>query len=171
GALRIEKEWQPVEEVIGAALGVVDRVLGNRPVATDVAPDLLAPFDAVLVQQVLVNLLENAVKYTAPESPLTVSASKSDEEVEIVVADRGPGLPDGEETRIFEKFYRAEKGKGGGAGLGLTICKGVVTAHGGRIWAVNREGGGAAFHFTLPAGAPPQLDLPDSERAAEGAGA
>ena len=169
GALRIDKEWQPVEEVIGAALAVVDRVLGDRPVTADVAPDLLAPFDAVLVQQVLVNLLENAVKYTAAESPITVSASKSDDAIEIVVADRGPGLPGGEETRIFEKFYRAEKGKGGGAGLGLTICKGVVTAHGGRIWAENREGGGAAFHFTLPAGAPPLLDLPDSQPDPEGA--
>jgi two-component system sensor histidine kinase KdpD len=169
GALRIDKEWQPVEVVIGAALAVVDRVLGDRPVTADVAPDLLAPFDAVLVQQVLVNLLENAVKYTAPKSPITVSASKSDDDVEIVVADRGPGLPGGEEMRIFEKFYRAEKGKGGGAGLGLTICKGVVTAHGGRIWAKNREGGGAAFHFTLPAGAPPPLDLPDSQGDPEGA--
>jgi two-component system sensor histidine kinase KdpD len=169
GALRVDKEWQPVEEVIGAALAVVDRVLGDRPVTAEVAPNLLAPFDAVLVQQVLVNLLENAVKYTAPESPITVSASKLEHDVEIVVADRGPGLPGGEETRIFEKFYRAEKGKGGGAGLGLTICKGVVTAHGGRIWAQNRDGGGAAFHFTLPAGAPPQLDLPDSQRDPEGA--
>jgi two-component system sensor histidine kinase KdpD len=169
GALRVEKEWQPVEEVIGASLAVVDRVLGDRPVTTDVAQDLIAPFDAVLVQQVLVNLLENAAKYTAPESPITISAKKDDDEVEIVVADRGPGLPGGEESRIFEKFYRAEKGKGGGAGLGLTICKGVVTAHGGRIWAESRNEGGAAFHFTLPApGAPPKLDLPDSQRTSEG---
>ena len=169
GALRMEKEWQPVEEVVGASLTAVERVLGDRPVTTEVAPDLVAPFDAVLVQQVLVNLLENAVKYTAPESPVTISARKGDDEVEIVVADRGPGLPGGEEARIFEKFYRAEKGKGGGAGLGLSICKGVVTAHGGRIWAQGREGGGAEFHFTLPAaGAPPPLDLPDSQRTAEG---
>jgi two-component system sensor histidine kinase KdpD len=170
GALRLEKEWQPVEEVIGTALAVVDRLLGHRPVTTDIAPGLLAPFDEVLVQQVLVNLLENAAKYTGGESPILVSATKAGDAVEIVVADRGPGLPDGEETRIFEKFYRAEKGKGGGAGLGLTICKGVVTAHGGRIWAKSRDGGGAAFHFTLPAGTPPPLDLPDSPRATEGAG-
>ena len=160
GALRVEKEWQPVEEVVGASLAVVERVLGDRPVTTDVAQDLIAPFDAVLVQQVLVNLLENAAKYTAPASPITISAKKNEDEVEIVVADRGPGLPGGDESRIFEKFYRAEKGKGGGAGLGLTICKGVVTAHGGRIWAESRKGGGAAFHFTLPAtGAPPTLEL------------
>ena len=172
GALRIEKEWQPVEEVIGASLAVVERVLGDRPVTTEVAQDLLAPFDAVLVQQVLVNLLENAAKYTAPLSPITIGAMKSDGEVEIVVADRGPGLPGGEESRIFEKFYRAEKGKGGGAGLGLTICKGVVTAHGGRIWAKSREGGGAEFHFTLPTpGEPPVLELPDSGRTATAEGA
>jgi two-component system sensor histidine kinase KdpD len=170
GALRIEKEWQPVEEVVGASLTALETVLGDRPVTTEVAPDLVAPFDAVLVQQVLVNLLENAVKYTSPESLITISARKNEDEVEIVVADRGPGLPGGEETRIFEKFYRAEKGKGGGAGLGLSICKGVVTAHGGRIWAQGREGGGAEFHFTLPAaGSPPPLDLPDSQRTAEGA--
>ena len=173
GAMQIEKEWQPLEEVIGASLAAVETVLGDRPITTDVPRELAAPFDAVLVQQALVNLLENAAKYTPARSPIAVSATGSSDEVEIVVADRGPGLPGGEETRIFEKFYRAEKGKGGGAGLGLTICKGVVTAHGGRIWAENRKDGGAAFHFTLPAaGEPPKLELPESQRSAEqGAGA
>ena len=175
GAMHIEKEWQPLEEVIGASLAAVETILGDRPITTGVLRELVAPFDAVLVQQALVNLLENAAKYTPAGSPIAVSATGSNDEVEIVVADRGPGLPGGEETRIFEKFYRAEKGKGGGAGLGLTICKGVVTAHGGRIWAENRQDGGAAFHFTLPAaGEPPKLELPESQRSAEqgtGAGA
>jgi two-component system sensor histidine kinase KdpD len=168
GALTVHKEWQPVEEVIGSALGSVETILGARPVKTDLSPDLVAPFDAVLIQQVLVNLLENAVKYAGADTPLTISARGRKREVEIVVADRGPGLPAGDEARIFEKFYRAEKGKGGGVGLGLTICRGIVTAHGGRIWAVNRDGGGAAFHFTLPIeGEPPALDMPESQRSGE----
>jgi two-component system sensor histidine kinase KdpD len=126
----------------------------------------------VLIQQVLVNLLENAAKYAGEDTPITISARGRKREVEIVVADRGPGLPAGDETRIFEKFYRAEKGKGGGVGLGLTICRGIVTAHGGRIWASNRDGGGAAFHFTLPIeGEPPTLDMPESQRRAEEMGA
>jgi two-component system sensor histidine kinase KdpD len=169
GALHVEKDWQPLEEVIGSSIAVVERLLGERPITTDVSRELVAPFDAVLVQQVLVNLLENAAKYTAPNSAIDITGKRANDEVEIVVSDRGPGLPGGDEARIFEKFYRAEKGKGGGAGLGLTICKGVVTAHGGRIWAESRPGGGAAFHFTLPAaGAPPELELPDSQRTAGG---
>ncbi len=168
GALAIHKEWQPVEEVFGSALGAVESILGARPVKTDLSSDLVAPFDAVLIQQVLVNLLENAVKYAGPDTPLTVSARGRKREVEIVVADRGPGVPAGDETRIFEKFYRAEKGKGGGVGLGLTICRGIVIAHGGRIWAEGRDGGGAAFHFTLPIeGEPPSLDMLEPQRRAE----
>ena len=108
----------------------------------------------MLVQQVLINLLENAVKYSDPESPLEIRAKGSKLTVEISIADRGRGLPEGEETKIFEKFYRAEKGKGGGAGLGLTICRAIVMAHGGRIWAERRENGGSIFRFTLPASGP-----------------
>ncbi|HSO37730.1 MAG TPA: sensor histidine kinase KdpD [Labilithrix sp.] len=160
GALRIHKEWQPVEEVVGSALAAAESVLGKRPIDVDLPRDLAAPFDAILVQQVLVNLLENAAKYAGPESPLKLAARGSKHAVEITVSDRGPGIPPGDEAHIFEKFYRAAKGKGGGVGLGLTICRGIVTAHGGRIWAHNREGGGASFHFTLPLeGAPPTLDL------------
>lgn len=164
GALRIQKEWQPVEEVFGSALASVEGVLGARPVEVDVLRDLVAPFDAVLIQQVLVNLLENAAKYAGPASPIKLAARGSKHSVEIIVSDRGPGVPPGDEARIFEKFYRAEKGKGGGVGLGLTICRGIVSAHGGRIWAVNREGGGASVHFTLPLeGAPPVVEMPDSQ--------
>lgn len=168
GALTLNKEWQPVEEVVGSALGSLEHVLGSRPITTDLSRGLVAPFDAVLVQQVLVNLLENAVKYAGADTPITVSARGKKREVELTVADRGPGLPPGDEARIFEKFYRAEKGKGGGVGLGLTICRGIVTAHGGRIWANNRDGGGAAFHFTLPIeGEPPSLEPPESQGKAE----
>ncbi|HEX5689404.1 MAG TPA: ATP-binding protein, partial [Roseiflexaceae bacterium] len=117
-----------------------------------IAPDLpLASLDGVLIEQVLINLLENALKYSPAESPLSIRATLSDGAVLIEVADRGPGLPPGDEARIFEKFYRAPATQGQpGAGLGLAIAKGMVAAHGGRIWAENRPGGGAVFRFTLP---------------------
>lgn len=165
--LPVTKEWQPLEEVIGAALASVERLLGARDVTVDVHQDLSAPFDAVLVQQVLVNLVENAVKY-AGNSAIEIGAKAATRGIEVVVADRGPGLPTGGETRVFEKFYRGEKG-GGGVGLGLSICDAIVTAHGGCIWAENREGGGAAFHFTLPLDSEPPVIEPESERRANGA--
>jgi two-component system, OmpR family, sensor histidine kinase KdpD len=170
GAVEVKKEWQPIEEAVGAALERVDRIIGDRTIAIDLPADLpLVPYDSVLLQQVLVNLLENAVKYTPSDTEISVAAHVvSSDAIEVEVADRGPGLPPGEESKIFTKFYRAAKGRGGGVGLGLTICQGIITAHGGRIWAKNREGGGASFHFTLPIdGTPPPLEAPESTRRAE----
>jgi two-component system sensor histidine kinase KdpD len=166
GAVELAKEWQPLEEAIGAALDRTAPVLEAHPVTTKLPRDLpLVPFDSILLQQVLVNLLENAAKYTPAGSPIEVAATAREGGVEVVVADRGKGLPAGEESKVFEKFYRAEKGRGGGVGLGLTICKGIVTAHGGQIWAENRPGGGAAFHFTLPIeGEPPSVELAEPRR-------
>jgi two-component system sensor histidine kinase KdpD len=163
GAVRVNKEWQPLEEVVGSALNRMDDALSGRTVATNLAPDLpLVPLDAVLIEQVLVNLLENAIKYTPHASPLEIRASRSPGGVEVVVADRGPGIPPGEEHRIFDKFYRVGTGQGGGVGLGLAICRAIVMAHGGRLLADNREGGGADFRFLLPVeGAPPRLDTPE----------
>ncbi|AKV03265.1 Osmosensitive K+ channel histidine kinase KdpD [Labilithrix luteola] len=160
GAVEVHKEWQPVEEAVGAALERTQSALGDRPVQIDLPDDLpLVPYDSILLQQVLVNLLENVAKYTPSTAEVHIAAHVTDNGVEIDVADRGPGLPEGEEAKVFEKFYRAEKGRGGGAGLGLTISQGIVTAHGGRMWARNRDGGGAEFSFTLPIeGVPPQLD-------------
>ena len=107
----------------------------------------------------LINVLDNAVKYTPRGSPLSLSAWTADGAVTVEVADQGPGLPPGEEQRVFEKFYRAQRpGESGGAGLGLTICRGIIEAHRGHIWAENRPGGGTAFRFTLPlAGTPPEV--------------
>jgi two-component system sensor histidine kinase KdpD len=151
GALRLRTEWHQVEEVVGAALRRVRRRLGQRSVTTRLLPDLpAAPMDDVLIEQVLVNLLDNAIKYTPPGSPIAIIATATEEAVTVEVADRGPGLPPGEEGRIFEKFYRLPSDSGRGAGLGLAICKGIVEAHGGRIWAQNLPGGGVAFLFTLP---------------------
>src|SRR5690242_9462139 len=152
GALQVHKEWQPLEEPLGVALIRLGDRLKTRTVTVALPADLpLVPVDAVLMEQVFVNLLENAIKYTPPDSPIDVSAMSDGAVVRVVVADRGPGIPAGEEDRIFEKFYRsAGAPSGGGVGLGLTICRGIVTAHGGRMWAEPREGGGAEFHFTLP---------------------
>jgi two-component system, OmpR family, sensor histidine kinase KdpD len=152
GALEIHKQWQPIEEVIGAAIGRVSRQLKDHPVAVEIPPDLpFAPIDDLLIQQVFVNLLENAARYTPAGAPVEISARREDNTVVIEVADRGPGLPPGDPNRLFEKFYRAADAKSRtGAGLGLAICRGIVHLHGGKINAENRAGGGAVFRFSLP---------------------
>jgi two-component system sensor histidine kinase KdpD len=161
GALEIRKQWQPVEEVIGAALARLARQLKDHPVTTNVAADLpFAPLDDLLVQQVLVNLLENAVRHTPSGTPIEISARRQGDSIVIEAADRGPGLPPGDPNRLFEKFYRAGDSKSRtGAGLGLAICRGIVQLHGGHIHAENRPGGGAVFRFSLPLeGEPPKVD-------------
>jgi len=110
----------------------------------------MVQIDGVLMEQVVINLLENAAKYAPSGSVIEVSASAGDKEVVVEVADRGQGIPMGEEVRIFDKFYRAKPAREGGVGLGLTICRGIIEAHGGRIWAENRTGGGAVFRFAIP---------------------
>jgi two-component system, OmpR family, sensor histidine kinase KdpD len=159
GNVQVEKEWQPLEEVVGTTLLRLEERLAYHPMEVDLPNDLpLVLIDAVLIEQVLVNLLENAVKYTAPGSPVDLSAQAEGQQVIVEVADRGPGLPPGEEERIFDKFYRVHQTDVGGFGLGLTICKAIVELHGGSIWAANRAGGGAVFYFTLPLeGEPPQV--------------
>jgi two-component system sensor histidine kinase KdpD len=169
GALKVQKELQPIEEVVGAALGRMDDRLRGREVHTEIPRDLpLVAFDSALIEQVLINLLENATKYTPQGSPIDVTARVRREWVEVEVADRGPGVDVKNAERVFDKFFRAREGEGGGAGLGLTICRGIVVAHGGRIWVESREGGGASFRFTLPleTGAPSHpTPLPDEPTA------
>ncbi len=162
GALEVRKQWQPIEEVVGAALARTSRQLKDRPVTTDVAADLpFAPLDDLLIQQVLVNLLENAARYTPPGTPIEISARHEDGTIVIEVADRGPGLPPNDPNRLFEKFYRVGDSKTRtGTGLGLAICRGIVQLHGGKIVAANRPGGGAVFRFTLPLeGEPPTVAI------------
>jgi two-component system, OmpR family, sensor histidine kinase KdpD len=162
GAVQLRKELHPPEEIIGAALGRLSKGLAGRRVTTKVPPDLpLVPMDDVLIEQVLVNLLDNAIKYTPAGSPIEIIATATDRNLTMEVADRGPGLPPGTEERVFEKFYRADRIAAGGAGLGLAICSGIVRAHGGRIWAQNLPGAGVAFLFTLPLGdgSPPAIPI------------
>jgi two-component system sensor histidine kinase KdpD len=157
GAITVKKEWQSPEEIIGAVLNRFSEKLKDHPVSTNLPSDLpLVPFDPLLIEQVLMNLLDNAVKYTPPGTPLDLYASIKGDNLQIELADRGPGITSGEEKRIFEKFVRGSASRGG-IGLGLTICKAIIDAHGGRIWAENRPGGGAVFRFTLPIGGKPEL--------------
>ncbi len=150
GALRVQKEPNLIEEIVGSALNRMEERLVGRDVKIDVPADLpQVPLDPVIIEQVLINLLENATKYTPAGSQIDLSAREVDGAIEIEIADRGPGIAAADIDHVFEKFYRAGAGSGG-VGLGLTICRGIVGAHGGRIWVENRPGGGASFRFTLP---------------------
>lgn len=162
GAVRLNKQWQPLEEVVGVALAATRTLLARHRVTVALPAELpLLEFDAVLLERVLFNLLENAGKYTPPGSAIDITAEVKDGAVEIAVADDGPGLPAGMEEEIFEKFTRGQKESSTpGMGLGLAICRAVVDAHGGRIWAERVASGGARFVFTLPLGNPPALETP-----------
>lgn len=148
GALRVTREWVPVEELIGSALQRLEKRLVGRRVEIDLPAGLpLWAVDPVLFEQLLVNLIDNALKYT--EGPISLSA-RVDQGLVLELRDRGPGIPEGTEARLFDKFYRGAHGGVAGSGLGLAIVRGIVEAHGGRIAAANREGGGAVFTVTMP---------------------
>jgi two-component system sensor histidine kinase KdpD len=156
GALKPEKEWYPIDELIHDVLGRLQPELQGREVTLDL-PDDLPPveLDYMEIDQVLTNLIENAAHYTPPESPIEISTRVEGDEIVVSVADRGPGIPPDDLTRIFDKFYRVKNiqtklPSAPGSGLGLAVSRGMVEAHGGRIWAENRPGGGAIFRFTLP---------------------
>lgn len=150
GAIKVKKTWQPFEEIVGAVLNRLDDRLKGRPIKTTLPEDLpLVSFDPLLIEQVLVNLLDNAIKYTPLETPIELSAFVRDGEIIVEIEDRGAGIPAGEEEKIFDKFVRGSA-TGGGIGLGLTICRAIITAHSGWIRAENRQGGGAIFRFSLP---------------------
>jgi two-component system sensor histidine kinase KdpD len=151
GAIRLKEEWLPLEEVVGSALHRLDAQLVGREIQIDLPADLpMVAGDAILLEQVFINLLENAVRYA--RGPIDIDASSSPGMVTVEIADHGPGIPAGQEALIFEKFHRAvSDASPTGAGLGLSICRAIVAAHGGRIWAKNRDGAGASFQFTLRA--------------------
>ncbi|HEY5040212.1 MAG TPA: sensor histidine kinase KdpD [bacterium] len=151
GAIRPNKEPNYPGEVIGSAIARLEEKLKGRKLTTHIPPDLpLVPMDGLLIEQVLVNLLDNALKYTPEGSPLEISASVQKGRLEVEVADQGPGLPAEDLEKLFDKFYRGPQKEKSGAGLGLSICKGIVQIHGGEITAENRPGGGSLFRFTVP---------------------
>jgi two-component system sensor histidine kinase KdpD len=165
GGVRVRKDWAPLEEVVGSALARVEKRLGERRVDIDLPTDLpLVPLDPLLIEQVFINLLDNAIKYTPEGSPIDISAVVEDRAVLVTVGDRGSGFAPGEEVKVFEKFYRGqEAGARSGAGLGLAIARGMVEAHGGWISAEPRAGGGALFRFSLPlATEPPEVRTDDA---------
>jgi two-component system sensor histidine kinase KdpD len=135
--------------------------------------------DVIQADEVLTNLLENAVKYTPPGTPLDISARELNKAIEVAVADRGPGIPMDHISQLFSRFYRVTAGSAGaggakGTGLGLAIVKGIVEAHGGEVSAANRPGGGAIFKFTLPLDAEsgdtdPSANIPTEEATASSA--
>ncbi|MDE3016684.1 MAG: sensor histidine kinase KdpD [Pseudomonadota bacterium] len=158
GSVKLNKELYFIEELIGSALMRVESKLGNHKVLTNIEHGLpLLRMDGLLIEQVLINLLENAAEFTPAGTTITISAVTEKPDIHVIVADNGPGIPKGEEERIFDKFYTGARGgvKQGeeqkGGGLGLAICRGIIHAHGGKIWARNAVGGtGAVFTFTLP---------------------
>jgi len=164
GGVTLDRQWYPLEELVGGVLARLESRPVERPVRVDLPSELpWIHVDAVLIEQVLENLLENAIKYTPQSTPITLSAQARPQEIEIAVADRGPGLAPGDESRVFDKFYRARpEGSQSGVGLGLTICQAIVEAHGGRIWAERNPPGGAVFRFVLPVVGEPPLAEPDA---------
>jgi two-component system sensor histidine kinase KdpD len=160
GEVRLNLEWHPLEEVVGSALRAVEPALGRRKVTVGIPSDLpLVQMDAVLIERVLVNLLENAGKYTPPDAQVAIGARLDDGQVEVSVEDDGPGIPPGREEAVFEKFTRGGKELATpGVGLGLSIARAIVEAHRGSIRAEKGRSRGARLVFTLPAGEPPRLD-------------
>jgi two-component system sensor histidine kinase KdpD len=153
GRLHPQKAWHDLGGLVEEVLDRLKPVTARHRVAVEIPDDLpTLLLDYVEIAQVLSNLIENATKYTPPGTEITISATRVDGEVQVEVADRGPGLPPEALGRVFEPFYRLD-GQGvqsRGSGLGLAIAKGLVEAHDGRMWAKNRRGGGARFIFTLP---------------------
>jgi len=157
GEVKLNLQWQPLEEVVGSALNATQGMLKQHVVEVHVPRDLpLVRIDALLIERVLVNLLENASKYTPPGSRIILAAEAIADQLSVSVSDDGPGLPLGREEAVFQKFTRGERESATpGVGLGLTICRAIVESHQGKIVATNRPGGGARFTFTLPLGQPP----------------
>ena len=168
GAMPVRLEWHSLEEIVGSALGRLEARLQGRTMAVRLPPGLpLVQLDDVLIEQVVFNLAENALKYTPPASPIEIRAGRAGDRLWIEVADRGPGLPPGQEEGVFEKFFRGRREGGpSGVGLGLSICRGIVEAHGGTITAANREGGGAVFRIELPQPDEPPVVLTEDDRGA-----
>jgi two-component system, OmpR family, sensor histidine kinase KdpD len=157
GDVTLNLQWQSFEEVVGAVLNAMHLVLKMHEVIVRIPRDLpLVRFDAMLIERVLANLLENVSKYTPAGTVVTLSAEVLDDDLSVSVADNGPGLPKGREEAVFQKFARGERESATpGVGLGLPICRAIIDAHGGKITGRSRPGGGAIFTFTLPLGHPP----------------
>ncbi len=167
GAVVLNRQWHVLEEIVGVALNSAKRELSEHHIRVLIPANFpLLKIDGFLMEQVLVNLLENASRYTPAGSDIEISAIAQDKQAKIHVADNGPGLPAGTERKVFDKFFRgatvAPDGRRG-VGLGLAICQAIVESHGGKITAANRPQGGAEFIVSLPClEAPPQIETEPS---------
>jgi K+-sensing histidine kinase KdpD len=152
GDMRLSFERRALPEIVQAARASLDAVLATHPVTIDLRPDLpLVPVDVRLMERVFVSLLGNVAKHTPANTPMRIAARVKGGNVEVVIEDEGPGLPQGREEQVFESFQRGEGQPGGkGAGLGLAISRAIVEAHGGSIRAERRDARGARFVVTLP---------------------
>lgn len=165
GEVKLNLQWQEFEEVVGSALRASQSAIVRHEIKTRLVQDLpLVRFDAVLIERVLCNLVENAAKYTPAGSRITIAAETSGRFLEVAVYDNGPGLAVGQEDAIFEKFTRGERESATpGVGLGLAICRAIVEAHQGTIRAAHSPDGGASINFTLPLGTPPAMPDMDND--------
>jgi K+-sensing histidine kinase KdpD len=159
GAVSAQRDWIPVDELVGAALSRTEGKLSRHHVRTEipVSPALVS-VDPILVEQLLVNLLENAARHTPPGTEVLVRAEGGPGGLVLEVADRGPGVAPGDEEKVFERFHRGGRATGQGAGLGLAIARAIAEVHGGTLRLTSRPGGGAVFRLALPgAGASPEV--------------
>jgi two-component system sensor histidine kinase KdpD len=159
GSMQLDRDWHPLDDLVGGVLHRLRRLLANHQFAVEIESTVgLVYVDELLLHQVLTNLVENALRFAPPSSQIKIAAGMN-QKFWLEVADQGPGIPAGDEERIFEKFYRApHQQPRSGTGLGLAICRGIVELHGGSIRAMNRPQGGASFRVELPQ--PPQPALP-----------
>lgn len=160
GAVRLRKEWQAMDEILGAAMVLLGEALRAHPVVVTQAPALpLVAVDAVLVERVFCNLLENAAKYAPPSSPIAVTLATEAGMLVVTVSDEGSGFPASSLDRVFDLFERGlHVSTAPGVGVGLAICRAIVEAHGGWIAASNRQQGGACVRFALPCDEPPTIE-------------
>ena len=151
GTIKLSKQSHALEEIIEISLDKLENQLANKLVTVQL-PKLtpLIPLDNILIGQVFVNLIENAIKFTPADTPIDISVDFKVQQATITIADRGPGIHPEEMEKIFDKFYRGQKPETSGIGLGLAICKGIILAHNGKIWVESRNKGGSNFCFTLP---------------------
>ena len=163
GEVTLQREWQAIEEVIGSSIKLLGRALAEHPVKVTLGKELpLVEFDAVLLERVLCNLLENAAKYSPPGSSIAIDAQVQDGVLAVAVSDAGPGFALDKGVALFEMFVRGEtESSTPGVGLGLAICSAIIEAHAGTIAASNRAQGGACVRFTLPLGDPPRVEEED----------